>query len=81
MIQFVPFEIALIQLLDGSIPIFKEVAVVVVLSDIKAPAVAFTPTDTLAMFLMVISRPAPTVTALGKVMVCEAVDPENTITL
>lgn len=81
MIQFVPFEIALIQLLDGSIPILKLVAAVVVLSEIKFPPADATPTETLAMFLMVISRPAPTVTALGKVMVCEAVDPENTITL
>ena len=48
---------------------FKLVAVVVVLSEIKVPAVDATPTDTLAIFLMVISRPGPTVTALGKVIV------------
>ena len=69
MIQFVPSEIALIQLLDGSIPIANPVAVVVELSEIKYPADAAMDKETLDMFLMVISRPAPTVTALGNVMV------------
>ena len=81
MIQFVPLDMALIQLLDGSIPILKLVAAVVVLSDINVPDVDAIPTDTLAMFLIVISRPAPTVAALGNVIVCEAVEPENTIKL
>ena len=69
---------ALIQLLDGSIPIANDVAPVVVLSEIKFPAAAPIETETLAIFLMVISLPAPTVTALGNVMVCPAVEPVNT---
>lgn len=72
---------ALIQLLDGSTPIDNDVAPVVVLSEIKFPAAEATETDTLAIFLMVISLPAPTVIALGNVIVCPAVDPENTIKL
>ena len=47
---------------------FKLVAAVVVLSEIKVPEADATPTDTLAIFLMVISRPAPTADALGKVI-------------
>ena len=45
---------ALIQLLDGSIPIDNDVAPVVVLSEIRFPAVALIVTGTLAIFLMVI---------------------------
>ncbi len=60
---------------------FNSVAPVVVLSEIKFPAVAFTLTETLAIFLIVISRPAPASVALGSVMVCDAVEPENTIRL
>ncbi len=60
---------------------FKLVAAVVVLSEIKVPEADATPTDTLAIFLMVISRPAPTADALGKVITCEAVEPEKTMKL
>ena len=74
----VPSEIAFIQLLDGSIPIAKLEAVEVVLSEIRYPALALIVNETLATFLMVISLPAPTVTALGKVIVWLAVAPENT---
>jgi len=69
MYQLVPSEIALIQLLEGSMPMATEVAVVVVLSEIKNPAVAAIESITLATFLIVISPPAPTIIALGKVMV------------
>ena len=78
MIQFAPSEIALIQLFEGSIPIDNDVAPVVVLSEIKVPPAEAIETETLAIFLMVISLPAPTVTALGKVMVCPVVEPVNT---
>ena len=60
---------------------FKLVAAVVVLSEIKVPAVELTATDTEAIFLIVISRPAPAKEALGSVMVCEAVEPEKTMKL
>ena len=60
---------------------FKLVAVIVVLSEIKLPAVALTATDTEAIFLMVISRPAPANEALGSVIVCDEVEPEKTIKL
>jgi hypothetical protein len=48
---------ALIQLLDGSIPIASVAAVVVLLSEIKYPPADAIETETVAMFLMVISRP------------------------
>ena len=66
MIQLVPVDIAFIQLFDGSVPMFKPVADVVVLSEIKLPEVAATATVTLAIFLIVISRPAPAADAPGE---------------
>ncbi len=53
------------------------VADVVVLSEIKFPLADVTATVALAIFLIVISRPAPTVEALGNLIVFEVAEPEK----
>lgn len=65
----VPSDTSLIQLLDGSIPKAAPVDVNVVLSWIKNPPADAILTDTLATFFIVNSLPAPSVTALGIVIV------------
>ena len=62
---------------EGSIPSAAPVDVNVELSCIKYPAADAILTETLATFLIVISLPAPNVTAEGIVIVCEAVEPVN----